>query len=83
VHVVDSGVDTGPIIAQAAVPVLPDDDAERLHERIKAAEHGLLPAVIDAVARGEIALGARVEVARAAFDEGAMLVSPRIGAPGK
>ena len=36
--VVDAGVDTGPIVAQAAVPVLDDDTVETLHERIKVAE---------------------------------------------
>ncbi len=45
VHVVDSGVDTGPVIAQEAVPVLPDDDESSLHERIKQVERRLLPAV--------------------------------------
>jgi phosphoribosylglycinamide formyltransferase-1 len=40
--VVDAGVDTGPIIAQVAVPVLGDDDAETLHERIKVHERAML-----------------------------------------
>jgi phosphoribosylglycinamide formyltransferase-1 len=56
VHVVDSGVDTGPIIAQAAVPVLADDDAESLHARIQVQEHRLLPRVIHQIATGAIAL---------------------------
>ena len=56
VHVVDSGVDTGPIIAQAAVPVLPDDDAARLHARIQVQEHRLLPSVIHQIAIGAITL---------------------------
>ncbi|MFT4471252.1 phosphoribosylglycinamide formyltransferase [Arthrobacter sulfonylureivorans] len=42
VHLVDSGVDTGPILAQAAVPVLDDDTEESLHERIKVEERRLL-----------------------------------------
>lgn len=49
VHVVDDGVDTGPILAQQAVPVLDDDDVDTLHERIKAVERKLLVDVIDAV----------------------------------
>lgn len=46
--VVDAGVDTGPIVAQAAVPVLDDDDVETLHERIKVAERQML---VDSVGR--------------------------------
>ena len=62
VHVVDAGVDTGPIIAQAAVPILPGDDAERLHARIQRVEHVLLPRVINALARGEVTLGPELRV---------------------
>ncbi len=46
--VVDEGVDTGPIVAQTAVPVEDDDTAESLHERIKVAERRML---VDAVGR--------------------------------
>jgi phosphoribosylglycinamide formyltransferase-1 len=56
VHVVDAGVDTGPIIAQAAVPVLGTDSAESLHARIQVQEHRLLPAVIHQIATGSITL---------------------------
>jgi phosphoribosylglycinamide formyltransferase-1 len=56
VHVVDHGVDTGPILAQAAVPVLPSDDIASLHARIQRAEHELLPTVIDWIARGRMSL---------------------------
>jgi phosphoribosylglycinamide formyltransferase-1 len=47
VHLVDEGVDSGPILAQERVPVLPTDTVETLHERIKAAEHRLLPRVVE------------------------------------
>jgi phosphoribosylglycinamide formyltransferase-1 len=40
--VVDEGVDTGPIVAQVAVPVLDDDDEATLHERIKTSERAML-----------------------------------------
>nr|WP_314143380.1 phosphoribosylglycinamide formyltransferase [uncultured Rhodococcus sp.] len=50
VHLVDSGVDTGPILAQEAVPVLDGDDESALHERIKTVERRLLVDVIAAVA---------------------------------
>jgi phosphoribosylglycinamide formyltransferase-1 len=52
VHLVDAGVDTGPVIAQEAVPVAPDDDELRLHERIKAVEHRLLVEVVRRLAAG-------------------------------
>jgi phosphoribosylglycinamide formyltransferase 1 len=46
VHYVDEGMDTGEIIAQRQVPVLPGDTPGSLHARIQGAEHGLLPDVI-------------------------------------
>ncbi len=46
VHLVDEGVDSGPTLAQERVPVLADDTAETLHERIKSVEHRLLPEVV-------------------------------------
>jgi phosphoribosylglycinamide formyltransferase-1 len=48
---VDEGVDSGPIIAQRAVEVVDDDDAETLHERIKVAERAMLVETIGAMAR--------------------------------
>ena len=54
VHLVDEGVDTGQILAQREVPVLPDDDEHTLSERIKAIEHVLYPQVIDAFTTGKI-----------------------------
>jgi formyltetrahydrofolate-dependent phosphoribosylglycinamide formyltransferase len=51
VFVVDAGIDTGPILAQAAVPVLDGDDEATLHERIKAAERGLLVETVARMAR--------------------------------
>jgi phosphoribosylglycinamide formyltransferase 1 len=47
VHLVDEGVDTGRILAQERVRVLPDDSAESLHARIKEIEHRLLPQVVE------------------------------------
>jgi phosphoribosylglycinamide formyltransferase-1 len=54
VHFVDSGVDTGRIIAQRAVPVLPGDDEASLSERIHAAEHELFVEVLRDIARGRV-----------------------------
>jgi len=56
VHIVDEGVDTGPILAQAAVPVLAGDTADTLHARIQLQEHQLLPRVIHQIAIGAITL---------------------------
>jgi phosphoribosylglycinamide formyltransferase-1 len=47
VHYVDEGVDSGPVLAQERVPVLPDDTPESLHQRIQAIEHRLLPRVVE------------------------------------
>ncbi len=47
VHVVDEGVDSGPILVQERVPVLAGDTEETLHERIKQVEHRLLPRAVE------------------------------------
>jgi phosphoribosylglycinamide formyltransferase 1 len=58
VHLVDSGIDTGPILAQETVTVSADDDEASLHERIKVIERRLLAEVVAAVAlRGVISDG--------------------------
>ena len=58
VIVVDSGVDTGPILAQERVPVLPGDDERTLHDRIKPVERRLLIDVVQRIASGELDLSA-------------------------
>ncbi|MCV7227752.1 phosphoribosylglycinamide formyltransferase [Mycolicibacterium komossense] len=50
VHLVDAGMDTGPILAQEAVPVFDDDDEQTLHERIKVVERRLLVDVLATIA---------------------------------
>jgi phosphoribosylglycinamide formyltransferase-1 len=64
VHFVDEGTDTGPIIAQACVPVLPGDDEAALTARIQREEHRLFPAVVAALARGQVTLEGRKVVRR-------------------
>ena len=54
VHFVDSGMDSGPIIAQDEVQVLHSDDENSLAEKVKSKEHLLYPSVIDRLAAGEI-----------------------------
>jgi phosphoribosylglycinamide formyltransferase-1 len=53
VHFVRTEMDTGPIIAQAAIPVLPDDSADDLAKRVQEAEHKLYPLALKLVASGE------------------------------
>ena len=54
VHFVDAGMDTGEVIAQKEVLILPDDTAESLHARIQVAEHALYPEVLTRFTRGEL-----------------------------
>jgi phosphoribosylglycinamide formyltransferase-1 len=56
VHLVTDEVDAGPILLQAAVPVLPDDTVERLHARIQAEEHRILPEAIELIAQASTSL---------------------------
>lgn len=77
VHLVDAGVDTGPIIAQAAVPVADGDDRDALARRILAEEHRLLVEALSWVAAGRVSVvrdgGARPRV---------RIAPPGAGAPG-
>ena len=62
VHFVDEGVDSGPILLQRAVDVLPGDDPKTLQRRVmEQAEWIILPEAIDRIANGEIAIGTEVE----------------------
>jgi phosphoribosylglycinamide formyltransferase-1 len=63
VHFVDEGIDTGPVVAQEEVPVLPGDDADSLAGRIHAVEHRMYPAVLRALVEGRVRMdGGRVTV---------------------
>jgi phosphoribosylglycinamide formyltransferase 1 len=66
VHFVRAEMDSGPIIVQAAVPVLPHDDAETLAARVLAAEHKAYPLALRLIGEGKLRIdGERVEVAGA------------------
>lgn len=56
VHIIDEGVDTGPIIEQRSLAVLPGEPEADLHERIKTIERELLASVVDGIAVGRISL---------------------------
>lgn len=66
VHFVDEGVDTGPIIVQAAVPVLPEDTEESLSARILEQEHRIYPLAVQAFEEGKL----RIEGRRVCFRDG-------------
>lgn len=59
VHLVDQGIDSGPILGQQTVPVLEDDTPATLHERIQWAERQLYPRCVAALARGQVRLQGR------------------------
>jgi phosphoribosylglycinamide formyltransferase-1 len=65
VHLVDAGTDTGPILGQSAVPVLPDDDEARLAARILAEEHRLYPLILRLSVEGKIRVSGRIAHAQA------------------
>ena len=59
VHFVEESVDAGPIILQQSVPVLPNDTAELLHQRIQVAEHQIYPEAIRLYAQGKLKIEGR------------------------
>ncbi len=59
VHFVDTGIDSGPIILQAAVPVLDDDTPETLHARIQVEEHKIYPEAIRLLVAGRLEIRGR------------------------
>ncbi len=81
VHFVRPEVDSGPIIAQAVVPVLPGDDEASLSARILAAEHRLYPLALRLIAEGRV----RVSDTRAEIEgwlaPAAILLNPRAAHP--
>jgi len=77
VHFVDEGVDTGPIILQAAVPVLPDDDEKTLSERILTYEHRIYPLAVRLIAEGSVrCIDGVVQYTESAFPESKGFISP-------
>ncbi|HSN91660.1 MAG TPA: phosphoribosylglycinamide formyltransferase [Anaeromyxobacteraceae bacterium] len=79
VHFVDEGTDTGPVILQAAVPILPGDDEGTLAARILEQEHRLYPQAIQWFAQGRLSLrGRTVQVAGGRPPESTPVVNPRL-----
>lgn len=80
VHFVDEGVDTGPVIMQAAVPVYDDDTEDLLSERILKQEHRILPRVIRLFSEGKLTVQGRKVVVKGERNDGAIF-NPPLGAP--
>ena len=59
VHLVDEGTDSGPVVDQAVVPVLPDDDPDTLAERILVQEHRILPRALGWLTAGKLHVAGR------------------------
>lgn len=77
VHFVDAGVDTGPIIIQAVVPVYPEDSEEELKDRILALEHKIYPKAVQLFAQGRLSVsGRKVCIRGLEKDESQCLVNP-------
>lgn len=77
VHFVDEETDHGPILAQAAVPILPDDTEATLHARVQRQEHRLYPFAIQLIATGRVRVeGRRVIIAGWTPAADAVLASP-------
>lgn len=76
VHYVRPAVDNGPIIAQAAVPVLPSDTPESLADRVLKAEHLIYPMAVAAIGRGQITLKDEVVTYRDSDGAGSPLINP-------
>ena len=79
VHLVDGGVDTGPIIMQAVVPILADDDADTLAARILEQEHRIYPRAIQLIAEGRVQVnGRQIKIDPDGVVETTALVNPAI-----
>ncbi len=79
VHFVDEHADHGPILLQIAVPILPDDDEERLHLRMQRQEHRAYARAIQWIAEGRVRIdGRRVLVDGVPIDPDAALASPGV-----
>jgi phosphoribosylglycinamide formyltransferase-1 len=76
VHFVTPDMDSGPIIVQAAVPVLPGDDEDSLAARILTAEHRCYPLAVRLIAEGRVRLDGELAIVDGATDPDVRLISP-------
>ncbi len=78
VHFVDEGVDTGPVIIQAVVPVYHDDTEDSLSERILKQEHRIFPYAIKLFSEGRLKVEGRKVIIDAPRDELDLLINPPV-----
>ncbi|MQW90639.1 phosphoribosylglycinamide formyltransferase [Sinorhizobium saheli] len=78
VHFVTEGMDDGPIIAQAAVPIVPGDTAETLAARVLTVEHRTYPMALRLVAEGKVRMEAGRAVGDVTGEASGTLISPAI-----
>jgi phosphoribosylglycinamide formyltransferase-1 len=76
VHFVDEGVDTGPIIAQATVPVYHDDTEDSLSARILKQEHRIFPYAIRLFAEGKVSVEGRRVIVTADREDSVQINPP-------
>jgi len=76
VHFVDEGMDTGPVIIQAAVPCYHDDTEETLSERILKQEHRIFPYAIKLYSEGRISVSGRKVIIRSEKDDSVLINPP-------
>ncbi|MCE5313155.1 MAG: phosphoribosylglycinamide formyltransferase [Nitrospiraceae bacterium] len=79
VHFVDEGMDTGPIIIQAAVPVCSEDTEESLAARILLQEHRIYPEAIRLYSEGRLKVEGRKVIISSPTDEGCCIINPLLG----
>ena len=76
VHFVRSEMDNGPVILQAAVPILPDDDVDSLAARVLEQEHIIYPLAVDMIASGRILVASGQVIIKDAGLPGAPIINP-------
>ena len=81
VHIMRPEMDSGPIVAQAAVPVLPDDSADSLAARVLMAEHRLYPHALNLVASGAVRVEGELVVGMTQIKDQAPYFSPPFDEP--
>jgi phosphoribosylglycinamide formyltransferase-1 len=76
VHIVRAEMDEGPILVQAAVPLLPDDNEDALAARILSVEHKCYPLAVKLIAEGRVQIDGDTAIVDMPPDQGSHIISP-------